>query len=286
MNEDSKISIAFFDEIKEVIKDESSPSHKAYTDFKTELETLINGLPVNVRKRLAALAVRTQIKANNVEQELNQFKKEVEVWFDRSMDRASGVYKRNAKGVAFLIGFIVAAIANADTLHIVSRLSNDDALQQAIVNSASQVLIEGTDLSEFKNKVNNTLTDTSLPIGWTPANVCQQSGYALLKKNESISIFKPLKLENICKPSYNPQTQDNSPAQESQTRATQGDQRGTFILNRLPGRFLSALATIMGAPFWFELLNRFINVRNTGKRLASPVDTQVGSRDPAVPPET
>ena len=68
------------------------------------------------------------------------------------MDRASGVYRRNAKGVAFLIGFIVAAIANADTLHIVSRLSNDDALQKAIVDSASQRVTQGYDISKMKNE--------------------------------------------------------------------------------------------------------------------------------------
>lgn len=241
LNEDSKISISFFDEIKEVIKDENSPSHKAYNDLKTELETLINELPVNVRKSLAALAVRTQIKANNVEQELNQFKKEVEVWFDRSMDRASGVYKRNAKGVAFLIGFIVAAISNADTLHIVSRLSNDDALQKAIVDNASRVVTEGNDLSTLKNKVNSALSDNSLPIGWTPANACQQSGYDLkpLGRNETVSMFKPLNLENMCNLPDNPQARGIPP----------GDQRRTFILYRLPGWFLSAWLQLWVRPF-------------------------------------
>ena len=249
LNEDSKISIAFFDEIKEVIKDKNSPSHQAYNDLKTELEILINGLPVNVRKSLAALAVRTQIKASNVEQELNQFKKEVEVWFDRSMDRASGVYRRNAKGVAFLIGFIVAAIANADTFHIVSRLSSDDALQKAIVDSASQRVTQGHDISGMKNEVNEALRDISLPIGWTPDNLSKQGDYKPFKKNSFIPTV-------------------------------------SFILYRLPGWFLSALAITMGAPFWFELLGKFINVRNTGKKPASPVATQVGSRDRAVPPET
>nr|MBA2750518.1 hypothetical protein [Tatlockia sp.] len=259
LNEDSKISRAFFDEIREVIKDENSPSHKAYNDLKTELETLINGLPVNVRRSLAALAVRTQIKTNNVEQELNQFKKEVEVWFDRSMDRASGVYKRNAKGVSLLIGFIVAAIANADTFHIVSRLSSDDALQKAIVDSASHAVIAPAGIKEMKTAVNAALTDISLPIGWTNPNLSKQSDYNPLVKNQFIPTMafdKNQFIPTVC-----------------------------FILKRLPGWLLSALAITMGAPFWFELLSKFINVRNTGKRPASPVDTQAGSGDRASPPQ-
>lgn len=272
LNEDSKISIAFFNEIKEVIKDENSPSHKAYSDLKTELETLINGLPVNVRKSLAALAIRTQIKANNVEQELNQFKKEVEVWFDRSMDRASGVYKRNAKGVAFLIGFIVAAIANADTFHIVSRLSKDDALQKAIVDSASQVLADKEGIQGMKDEVNKALTDISLPIGWTATNLRQQGGYELFDKNA----------ENIRNVPQNPKPKDFKPSKPTQTQPI--PIQVAFILYRLPGWLLSALAITMGAPFWFELLSKFINVRNTGKRPASPVNTQAGSGDRAAPP--
>lgn len=292
LNEDSKIFVAFFDEIKEVIKDESSPSHQAYTDLKTELETLINGLPVNVRKSLAALAVRTQIKTSNVEQELNQFKKEVEVWFDRSMDRASGVYKRNAKGVAFLIGFIVAAIANADTLHIVSRLSNDDALQKAIVDSASQIVIQKKDLTALKTDINKALTDISLPIGWSSANLCQQGGYQLLDKPESPSDkskppsgFEHLNVENICGVPEDSKPVTEPPKIVKLTPTQRIPIQVAFILYRLPGWLLSALAITMGAPFWFELLNKFINVRNTGKKPASPVNTQAGSRDPAAPPQ-
>ncbi|NEQ03219.1 hypothetical protein [Moorena sp. SIO3E8] len=32
------------------------------------------------------------------------------------------------------------------------------------------------------------------------------------------------------------------------------------------GIILSAIAICMGAPFWFEVLNKLVNVRNTGDK--------------------
>jgi hypothetical protein len=196
------------------------------------------------------------------------------------MDRASGVYKRNAKGVAFLIGLVVAAISNADTFHIVSRLSNDDALQKTIIDGASQAVRNPQDLATLKTQANRALADTALPIGWTSANACQQSGYDLGKRNAAISIFQPLDLTAICSNSTDTFAQ---PETQSLVIPT-GDQRGAYILHRLPGWVLSALATTMGAPFWFEILSRFINIRNTGRRPASSTDTSTAVTNNASSP--
>ncbi|MEH2207592.1 MAG: hypothetical protein V7K53_26570 [Nostoc sp.] len=57
---------------------------------------------------------------------------------DRLMDRASGVYKRNAKGVAILIGILVAFLTNTDTFHLVKRLSQDSVIRSTITQSESQ----------------------------------------------------------------------------------------------------------------------------------------------------
>ena len=44
----------------------------------------------------------------------------------------------------------------------------------------------------------------------------------------------------------------------------------SFILG-LPGIVLTALALLLGAPFWFDMLNKLINVRNSGKK---PTETK------------
>ena len=46
-------------------------------------------------------------------------------------ERATGVYKRNAKAVALLIGIGTAIAINADSFHIATRLVQDPALRNS-----------------------------------------------------------------------------------------------------------------------------------------------------------
>jgi hypothetical protein len=41
------------------------------------------------------------------------------------------------------------------------------------------------------------------------------------------------------------------------------------IITLLPGWIVSGIAIAMGAPFWFDLLGKIVNVRNAGKPPAS-----------------
>lgn len=47
------------------------------------------------------------------------------------MQRASGVYKENSRGVAILLVTAIA-VANADTINIINRLSKDAMLELLI----------------------------------------------------------------------------------------------------------------------------------------------------------
>ncbi len=219
-----------YEESKEVIGNENSEIYKTYQEVAEGVEGIIAKLPESLQKSLSALSRRAQIKSDKVEHELNQFQQEIETWFDRSMDRASGVYKRNAKGVALLMGLLVAIFANADTFHIINRLSKDSTLRDTITQSASRLSPETNDLESVKQKVNQALEDISLPIGWNLSNLDQQ-------------------------------------AQESIGWPVKG---WPFpVVRRILGWMLSGLAIAMGAPFWFELLGKVINVRNSGPKPVS-----------------
>ena len=234
LDENSKI----YTEIQEESKNIENPINTNYNEIAVEIKLGINQLPKSIKKSLSALARQAQIKVDTIEQEVNQFKKEIESWFNQSMDRASGVYKRNAKGVTFLISLVLAFTANADTFHIVSRLSKDTALRNIITQNATlaastcaSLQVEGQTISQLdciRNEVNKTLETASIPLGWSSHNLNQQ-------KEEELSFY------------------------------------GKSIppLTRTLGWLLSSLAITMGAPFWFQTLNKFINVRNTGPKPAS-----------------
>ena len=221
--------------LKKALEDPNSESYikiqEIYGSVKELVdEKVINNLPDSLVETLAVIAKRTQIKIEDIDKELQQFQKEIETWFDRSMDRASGVYKRNAKGVAILIGMLVAAATNADTLHIVSRLSKDSALRTTITERAIRTR-QGDDI----NQVKQALENVSLPIGWSSTNLQQQA--------------EGSKEWRINKWSFS-------------------------YLKRLFGWILSAIAIAMGAPFWFDILGKLINVRNAGPKPRSHTQDQ------------
>lgn len=228
-----------FQGFQTTMQDPNSESYKAYQEIKVEIEQVVDKLPPSLRASLAALAQRSEIKASTTEAELNQFKIEIEAWFDRSMDRASGVYKRNAKGIAFLIGLFLAFVTNTDTLYIVSRLSKDTPLRNAIIQNSGQVISDSictnsdsqqSKLDCIREQVDKTLDPLTLPIGW------------------------------------------NSELSSTQSQKIGEGEKAFSLFKSLLGWLISGFAISMGAPFWFELLGKIMNVRNTGKKPASTTD--------------
>ncbi|MEH1849401.1 MAG: hypothetical protein V7L25_31635 [Nostoc sp.] len=228
--------LASYKELKTGINDPNSESYKkikqVYGDIDQKFIDFVNNdlpdcVPNNLITSLGIIGQRSRIKIDDLTEEVNQFKNEVETWFDRSMDRASGVYKRNAKGVAILIGILVAVLTNTDTFHLAKRLSQDSVIRSAITQSASQQTDFIKD-PKATSKIEKVLENASVPIGWQ--NINQQ--------------FEPL---------------DPKDPNRVYIRIWQG-----FKL--ICGWILSGLAVAMGAPFWFDILNKVINVRNAGPK--------------------
>jgi hypothetical protein len=185
-------------------------------------EINISGLPDNLKRDLAALALRVQ--TTNV----SQFKEEVAKWFDHSMERTSGVYKRDIKKWTILIGFLIALLANADTIHIVSRLSKEASVTNAISQQVAERVRSCPDPACITEQVDTQeFTELSLPIGWYPLHKIDTNPLIVVKN----VIFKVI------------------------------------------GWLITAIAISMGASFWFDVLNKIINVRYTGKKPPSSTNT-------------
>ncbi|MEH2076164.1 MAG: hypothetical protein V7K57_17500 [Nostoc sp.] len=228
--------LASYKELKKGINDPTSASYtkiqEVYGDIDQKFIDFINNelpdeVPDSLIKSLAVIAQRSRIKVGDLTEEINQFKNEVETWFDRSMDRASGVYKRNAKGVAILIGISIAFLTNTDTFHLIKRLSEDSVIRSTIAQSASQ-RIDYINDPAARRDIEKLLGNASIPIGWQ--NINQQ--FELLDTTKSNQVY---------------------------IRISQ-------VIKLICGWVVSGLAIAMGAPFWFDILNKIINVRNAGPK--------------------
>lgn len=160
----------------------------------------------------------------------------IEDWYNSTMDRVSGAYKRRTQFAIFGIGLIVTIAVNADSIAVAKRLSTSKTLAAAVADSAEQFVKSNTAIQaggtvSAQTAIHQldsrlaTLDSLSLPVGWS-----------------------------------GPGSDNLLPA------------RGNFLpgwgdLFKLhwPGWLLTALAVSLGAPFWFDLLNRFMVVRSTVK---------------------
>jgi hypothetical protein len=228
------VGSAVYKEIEATITDKESETYKKF-------HSLGERLPQSVRDNIAVVAKRAQTRVGNTKEGIQALRQGLADTFDNSMERASGVYKRNAKGVAILIGLVLAFGSNADTFNMVSRLSKDSALRNTITTNAGEILTNNppqgviSDFNTLKDQTNTALNDISLPLGWDKGNLKQQIN-------------------------WNPERERNFPVLK--------------LLGRIPGWIVSALAIAMGAPFWFDLLGRFVNVRNVGRRPKSSYNNQ------------
>ena len=205
-------------------------------------------LDPEIRRRIYSIALIAQRKASDTDDGIKSLEKEIQIWFDRSMERASGVYNRNVKGVAFLIGLLVTLVINADTFHIFERLNKDAALRSSINQVATNVITDNkepiadclkqantqNEQNKCFDKINASLDKITMPLGWDTSN------------------FPTSTMEQFTK-QVNPRYPDK----------WQHWLGGTIKV--IFGWLLSAAAIAMGAPFWFDLLGKFINVRNAGQ---------------------
>jgi hypothetical protein len=203
--------------------------------YKQIMETA-DSMPDSLKNSLYVLAQRAEGGGADTQEELQRFQREIETWFDRSMQRASGVYKRYARGVAILLGTAIAVGANADSINIINRLSKDSQMrstvnlyaQQLVANNAETRPENLRDLTKVQNEVDRALDKLALPFGWSEPNRLEIDADG-----------------NVLWPAF---------------------------LTKVLGWILSGVAISMGAVFWFDLLSKVINIRNAGKKPPSSAE--------------
>jgi hypothetical protein len=91
-----------------------------------------------------------------------QFQLATEHWFDDSMQRVSGWYKRKVHLILFVIATVVVVLLNADSLSAGRVLWRDDAVRAAVVKKAEAAANGKLDQVEVENAVKQL----DLPLGW------------------------------------------------------------------------------------------------------------------------
>jgi hypothetical protein len=189
----------------------------------------------NIRENLGTLknpsVQRVLLMALDVAQDdIRSVQAQIEAWYESGMDRVSGWYKKQSQWIVLALGFAVAIVANVNSVRVAQYLSRNSAAREALVAQAGAIAQDSTIQTAQFDRVNTELNRLGVPIGWS----------------EGWNSLRAIPAQTYASNSF-----------ESLTYA---DMLGVAI-----GWLATALAISLGAPFWFDLLNRFTVIRSTIK---------------------
>jgi hypothetical protein len=159
---------------------------------------------------------------------LDKLRTNVATWFDSAMDRVSGVYKRQLQLLSFLVGLAVAITLNADSFTVAKALWSDSALRSEVADVSYQV-VGGTDTDE--------------------ATIGKLRGELATLRND----IRPLPIGWTSSPGR---------PDSGWTCSVTG------WISKILGWLFTAFAIMLGAPFWFDMLSKFVKIRASGDKPA------------------
>ncbi|HEV7508857.1 MAG TPA: hypothetical protein VGS07_28515 [Thermoanaerobaculia bacterium] len=277
-------AVALLDVLKESTTSAQNP------DPWLQLQATIQELPDKKLKRLL-VALLGESRGD-----LELFKKNLEIWFNNTMERVSGWYKRTTQKIHIVLAVAVTLAINVDSVLVVNALSQNQALRDSVVAEAqAYAKQEPNGATSVKPASSPAQTPSpasspapaatpTTPAAETPApNPTQQTSTTNPRTAAgSIKDIERLqtKLSSLDLPvgwilpgqrNYEPTNKDFRlwPGIRSHHRnASQWwDAWWNTIRFHFFGWLLTAFAISLGAPFWFDMLNKVINIRSSG---ASP----------------
>ena len=207
----------------------------AATGKSTDTNNATSGAPLvslaSMRQNIAlmgnASVQRVLLNAIDTAQgDMNKAQKSVEAWYNSSMDRVSGWYKRSTQWVILWIALSMTLLLNVNTVTIVQYLSRNDTQRKVMVEQTAAYAKNGL-IDTSGASAYKHLDSLNLPIGWDqPEATYFLKGYTDTKTPWNFSV-------NLFTP--------------------------------LLGWLITVFAASMGAPFWFDLLNKVMVIRSTVK---------------------
>jgi len=209
----------------------SPPSYLSAQSFRSILMQILGqkGEKLNVAERIGELPDEELKKVlyqllEDANFRVTLFKDNVESWYDDIMDRASGWYKRFAQKFTFIIGLGIAIIFNADTIAIYSSLSNTSQADLDKLVALAENVSNQEQVTETTSNINREV-------------------YELIESN----------LEDLKDPL---------------SIGWGGFDVAAFTwhnwLLKAFGWLVMAICISKGAPFWFDLLKKAVNIRGAG----------------------
>jgi hypothetical protein len=194
---------------------------------------------------------RASFESENV---LLRARQNIEDWFNNSMDRLSGWYRRRTQTLLYILAIVLAFIVNIDSVHLATFLWKDAVTSELLALTSQRLVLENPDgLSPYQTdeieKLIGQVIYANVPLGWlglpSPSSV-EGACPTLSDTHRHLLLF------GQCYPLTNVPVSS----------------LGAWLV-KIFGLLITGIAAAQGAPFWFDILKKLINVRMSG---ANPIE--------------
>jgi hypothetical protein len=194
-----------------------------------EVRSAIIALPDS---RIRDVLVSTVISART---EIAEFEVVLAEWFDSTQDRLTGAYARYQRLVAMIVGLVLVVALNVDAIRITREVQVNDDLRNSFVAEARALIEAG--------------------IATECATIASEQD-----KENCIAGEVRRQMERVSPAMFG---WANDPAVLGLADEWQSSDLGLWLYKAL-GLFLTVFAVSLGAPFWFDLLSKIVNIRGAG----------------------
>ena len=172
----------------------------------------------------------------------------IETWYNEYMNRASGWYKMIVQKKMFLFSVVIAIVFNMDFFRVSTSLLSDRELTKEIVKAAEKYKPDSKDKNLLPPDTGKVTGNNALNMDSVMAKIQQDLAKEKELLNQLYEINAPIGWEK-----------------ENPKHLLFWD----WVLNinwlvKILGFLITALALSFGAPFWFDLLSKLINIRKAG----------------------
>jgi len=196
--------------------------------------------------------------------DVEKFKQLLENWFDETMERATGWYKKHTQFILLFVGLAIAIIFNVNTIKIVEKLEKDPKLREQIVQQANAFMSAHPDLNAELNSRKADLEILQSQMKNNNIEVNDSLRKTQVTDSLDLEYYKTL-VEYKKKVVARADSLINTDIKKTNEVLGLGldTYEGPFLWSLL-GWIITALAISIGAPFWYDLLNKFMKLRGSG----------------------
>ncbi len=256
---------------KRINKEDQLPPAYDFDRLEAAMLSPGNPLPEDMTRYLLQAIEESKNSAGS----LMLIKKQLEDWYAEAMERVIGTYKKRARVITFIVAALVTLVTNADTIALCKYLKDNPQTTAKLVAAAEQATRD----SVYYKQTIESLKIIDSKFAATPTGTKTDS---VLQNDIKETISKLKEKEVLINDLYSSLNKIGLPLgwEKSFPPTYQGERERVdwaeiwyytkWGFQKIIGLLLTTLALTLGAPFWFDMINKLVNIRSGGKK---PEDT-------------